>query len=410
MLSFPYFADETTTTPAPRRRGNGLTEFVLHTKRPLRATGDELIVILRGESRYQATGKISAIWLGAPLMIDGRAIGVIAVQDYHSQKAYTEADLKLLMFVADQAAAAVHRRQIEAAQRDSRAAFEKSFNSSPVFMSIASAVDGRLIAVNPAFERGSGYGRHEAIGRSTLELGLWSDPAQRDAFLQRIRTDRAIRDYEAAFRSKDGVAYTLLLNADLIELGGAPCMLTVGVDVTERHRRDRVQTATFQISRAALAEEKLAALFAEVHKIIGGLMPAKNLYVALLNADGSELSFPYFVDERVAPPPPRPPGNGFTEYILHTQRPAIVSAAELPGLLATRGIYLPLEHVAAQRLAAPLIVGGRALGVIALQDYARTDAYGEEELRLLNFVAEQTAVAVQRRHTKPIGAEYSSDK
>ena len=397
VLSFPYFVDETTSPPAPRRRGAGLTEYVLHTAKPLRTTAAQITVMLRGDDRYRPTGQPSALWLGAPLIIDGRAIGVIAAQDYHNPHAYTDADLKLLMFVADQAAAAVHRRQIEAAQRDAHASFEKSFNSSPAFMLIASAVDGRLIAVNPAFERGSGYTKAEALGRSTLELGLWGDPGQRDVFFQRIQTDRVIRDHEADFRSKDGTIRTLLLNAELIELGGAPCMLTVGVDVTERHRRDRVQAATYQISRAALAEEKLETLFAEVHKIIGGLMPARNLYVALLAADGTELSFPYFVDERVAPPPPRPPGNGFTEYILHTQRPAIVSAAELPDLLSSRGTYHPLEHTAAQRLAAPLIVGGRALGVIALQDYARANAYGEEELRLLNFVAEQTAVAVQRR-------------
>ncbi|MEO6245337.1 MAG: PAS domain S-box protein [Opitutaceae bacterium] len=396
-LSFPYFVDESTTPPAPRKRGAGLTEYVLHTAKPLRTTADQVTVMLRGDDRYKPTGRPSALWLGAPLIIDGRPIGVIAAQDYHNPEAYTDADLKLLMFVADQAAVAVHRRQIEAAQRDAHASFEKSFSSSPALMLLASAADGKLIAVNAAFERDSGYTKSEAIGRSTLELGLWLDATERDQFFGRIREKGFIRDYKSDFRAKDGSIRTLLLNAELIELGGRQCMLTVGIDVTERHRRDRVQEATYQISRAALAEEKLPALFAEVHRIISRLMPAKNLYVALLNNDGTELSFPYFTDERVAPPPPRAPGNGFTEYILQTGRPAIVSAAELPALLASRGTYQPLEHAAAQRLAAPLIMRGRALGVIALQDYDRADAYGDEELRLLNFVAEQTAVAVQRR-------------
>ena len=45
-------------------------------------------------------------------------------------------------------------------------------------------------------------------------------------------------------------------------------------------------------------------------------------------------------------------------------------------------------------------VGNRSFGVIALQDYCCADAYGEEDLRLLNFVAEQAAVAVQRRQTE----------
>ena len=65
---------------------------MLHTAKPLRTTADELTVILRGDSRYRPTGKPSAQWLGAPLIIEGRAIGVITVQDYHNPNAYTEAD------------------------------------------------------------------------------------------------------------------------------------------------------------------------------------------------------------------------------------------------------------------------------------------------------------------------------
>ena len=400
LLSFPYFVDETASTPAPRKPGFGLTEYVLHTVKPLRTTADELTVILRGDSRYKPTGKPSAQWLGAPLVIDGRAIGVITVQDYHNPHAYSEADLQLLMFVADQTAVAVHRQWVEAAQRESRAYFERSFRSNPAIMAIANASDLKMIEVNPAFVRSSGYTREELVGRSTVELNLWVHLDERNEFLRQMQDTRKVRDFEADFRNKSGAIRTLILNADLIELGGRTCMLTVGIDVTERHRRDQVQNATFQISRAVLTGGRLESLFAEVHGIIAGLMPAKNFYVALLNPEKTELSFTYFVDEHVAPPPPRPPGNGFTEYIIDTGRPVLVRHEELAALLSTRGAYLPLDHPAAQRLGAPLVAGGRVLGAIALQDYERTDAYGEEELRLLTFVAEQTALAVERRQAE----------
>ncbi len=400
QLSFPYFVDETARQPATRKPGFGLTEYVIHTAKPLRTTADELTVIFRGDSPYKPTGKPSALWLGAPLMIDGRAIGVITVQDYHNPHAYTDADLKLLMFVADQTAAAVHRQQVEAAQRESRAYFEKSFHSSPALMSLSRLGDRRMIEVNPAFTRSCGYTRDEVIGRTTQELNLWVQENQREDFVRRIEAQGFVRDLQADFRAKHGRNTTLLVNADIIELGGERCVLTVAIDVTERRRREQVQAATFQISRAVLAGGNLEMLFAEVHSIIGGLMPAKNFYVALLSDDGRELSFPYFADEYIGTPPSRPIANGFTEYVLQTGRPLRVTAAELPALLAARGAYQPLERPAAQRLGAPLIGGGRTLGVIALQDYARADAYGEEDLRLLNFVAEQTAVAVQRRQAE----------
>src|SRR6185295_20246813 len=100
-----------------------------------------------------------------------------------------EADLKLLMFVADQAAAVVHRQQVEAAQRESRQYFEKSFDSSPALMSIARLGDGRIVEINPAFTRGFGYTREEVLGRTAVDLGLWIDVAQRDQFYRRIRKE-----------------------------------------------------------------------------------------------------------------------------------------------------------------------------------------------------------------------------
>ncbi len=405
VLSFPYFADEITPPPAPRAPGLGLTEYVLHTARPLRTTASGMAVLSHAGRRYQPNGQPSAVWLGAPLLVEGRAIGVLTVQDYRNPAAYTDADLELLKFVADQAAGAVYRQQIEAAQRESRASFEKSFFSSPALMSIAGAADGKLIEVNPAFEHGSGYGRAEAIGRTTLELNLWRDHVQRDEFIRRIRSDGTVRDFEADFRDKGGAPRTLLLNADLIELGGRPCMLTVGIDVSERHRRERLQAAAFQLSSAGLEDGELGALYALAHRIVAELMRARNFYVALLSADGRALTFPYFQDEHAIAPSSRAPANRFTELLIEERRPLLVTAAELDALLRARGRFTPLERPAAQRLGAPLLAGGRVLGAIALQDYDRADAYTEEDLRLLKFVAEQMASAIERRQARQALAE-----
>jgi PAS domain S-box-containing protein len=404
ILSFPYFVDERTPQPPSRPPRNGLTEFVIETRQPLLAGHEEILGRLRARGNYSPQGNPSAQWLGAPLMVDGRCFGVIAVQDYHNKNAYTEEDMRLMLFVAEQTAAAIHRQQVEAAQREARDYFEKSFHSSPALMAITRVTDGLITEANPAFLRGIGYTREEVVGRTTIDIGLWASPAQREEYLRRFKEEGAVRDLAAEIRAKSGVIRTLLINADLIELGGMLCSLTVGIDITERRRREQVQTATYQISQALLAGGDLRALFAEVHRIIGGLMSARNFHVALLSEKGDELSFPYFVDEYITPPGPRPLGNGFTEHVLKTGRPTRATAGELPALLATHGPYQALEQPAAQRIAAPLRVEGRALGVIALQDYGCADAYGEEDLRLLNFVAEQTAIAVQRRQTEAAAA------
>jgi PAS domain S-box-containing protein len=278
--------------------------------------------------------------------------------------------------------------------------FEISFHANPALMAIARAADSALIDVNAAFLRATGYTRAEVIGRSTLQLGLWAFPDERDEFVARIQAEGRVRDFEAQCRNRHGQHLTMLLNADRFELNGEPCMLTVGVDITDRRRRDQVQAAVYQISRVVFSGGDLPALFAEVHRIIAGLMPAKNFYVAVLSDDGRELSFPYFVDEHVPSAPARAPANGFTEYVLHTAAPLLATADELPALLTRRGTYAPLDHPAAVRMGAPLMRNGRPIGVIALQEYHDARAYDESDLELLTFVAEQTAIAVGRHHAQ----------
>lgn len=290
--------------------------------------------------------------------------------------------------------------RVPTAVPESASYFEKSFHTNPALMTIARAADGALIDVNAAFVRASGYARAEALGRTTLQLNLWAKTLQRDDFLRRLRSDGVVRAFEAEFRNRAGESRTMLLNADLFDLQGEPCMLTVGIDITERRRRDQVQAATYQISRVVLAGGDLNALLAEVHRIIAGLMPANNFYVALLSDDGGEISFPYFVDQHIASAPARAPANGFTELVLRAATPLRVSAEELTKLLSAHGKYQPLERPAAQRIGAPLLLQGRPIGVIALQDYDDPAAYDTDDLELLTFVAEQTVVAVRRQQAE----------
>ena len=400
QISFPYFVDETTKAPPARAPGYGLTEYVLHTGKPLLTTATELTVVEREHRHYLPIGQPAALWLGAPLMIEGRAIGVLAVQDYHNPHAYGDEEKRLLVFVADQAAAAVHRRRSEALQRESQAYFAKSFQASPALTALSRLDDNRIIEANEAFLNAAGYTRDEVLGRTSLELGIWSDPTDRALLMEQLRTAGVVRDYEAVFFTKQREPRYVSLNCDVLELEGTRCMLLTAIDLTDRRRREQVQDATYQISRVLLTGGDLPMLFGEVHRLISNLMPARNFYVALLNPDDTLLTFPYFVDEYVREAPPRQPANGFTEHILRTGRPKLVTADELPQLLRGHGVYQPLEHPAAVRIGAPLLIDGTPRGVIALQDYDNPHAYGEEALRLLMFVADQASAAFQRRQAE----------
>ncbi len=400
LLTFPYFVDETRAHPPARPLHNGVTELVLRTGEPLLALESEIAALLRARGDYETDRQPCAQWMGAPLKVEGRSIGVIALQDYHDPAAYTDEDKRLLMFVADQTAAVIHRQQAEAAQREARTYFEKSFQTSPALMVISRLSDRRITEANPAFLRACGYSREEVIGRTADELKLWEKPEQRAEFFQRLDEHGAIRDLEGDFRAKNGAIAHFLVHGDVLELGGTPSLLTVGIDITDRRRRENTQAATYAISQAVLSSGDLSTLFAELHRIVGQLIPAKNFYIALLSPDRSVLSFPYFVDETATTPAPRKPGFGLTEYVMHTGRPLRTTADELTVILRGDSRYKPTGKPSALWLGAPLMIDGRAIGVITVQDYHNANAYTDADLQLLNFVAGQAAVAVQRRQSE----------
>jgi PAS domain S-box-containing protein len=84
------------------------------------------------------------------------------------------------------------RTRVEEALRESEELFSKAFNASPSVLVISDLHDGRIIEANDAFLQASGFTREEAVGRTTLELGLYGDPAQREAIMRKIRDNGAI--------------------------------------------------------------------------------------------------------------------------------------------------------------------------------------------------------------------------
>ena len=130
------------------------------------------------------------------------------------------------------------RRKIEAELIRSEEKFSKSFRQSPLAISIASTKNGCYIDVNQTFEQQTGWCRDEIIGRSPSDINLWVDPEQSSRFSKQLLAEGNVRDLEVRIRRKDGQIRTALGSAELIEVNGKPCTLSVIADITERKRAE----------------------------------------------------------------------------------------------------------------------------------------------------------------------------
>ncbi|MEZ5616340.1 MAG: PAS domain S-box protein [Rhodocyclaceae bacterium] len=116
--------------------------------------------------------------------------------------------------------------------------FAKIFQASPLPATITRADTGRFVDVNPAAVRFGGWSRQEMIGLTSVELNLWPDPRQRQQALDTLLRDGSLRDLEATYRKRSGELRDTLVSAEVVELEGARCILTLIHDVTDRRRAE----------------------------------------------------------------------------------------------------------------------------------------------------------------------------
>ncbi len=130
--------------------------------------------------------------------------------------------------------------------------FSRFVRESPDGVLITRLEDGLIVDANDVFLRMIGWRREEAVGHTTLELGLWEDPTARAALLEEIDKSGSATGVLFRLRSSDGAPRVVEATVQLIELDGEACVLSVDRDVTEREREAVEHRRTHEMLRATI--------------------------------------------------------------------------------------------------------------------------------------------------------------
>ncbi len=106
-ISLPYHKDKKNNSSS-FPIGKTLSAYVINTKKSLFGTKDTFRK-LEELGEIDNPGEYPEIWIGVPLKVEQKVIGILVVQSYTDALAYTIADVKMLEFVSDQISISVNR-------------------------------------------------------------------------------------------------------------------------------------------------------------------------------------------------------------------------------------------------------------------------------------------------------------
>ncbi len=306
IMHFPFYLDEYDSedniafTVDYSESSSYITTDIIKSKKPLFLTRE---MLEKRAAQDQIVGTISQVWLGVPLMIRSKVIGVMAVQHYHDPDYFKQKDMDLLISVSDQVALALERKQFQ-----------------------------------------------EDLKKATRE--------------------------------------TRLTNIELKN------------EVAERKRSEEINRILFAISNAVSTTRDLNDLYQQIHHLLGAIMNVTNFFVASIDSKTRILHFPYHVDtmdDDYSPMDNFDKSTSLSGLIFSKRRSVLLNKSDLEQRAADGGVggVIPLIW-----LGAPIIIKDEVVGLMSIQSYTDPELYTHHDLNILSAVADQVAIAIDRKRTE----------
>jgi PAS domain S-box-containing protein len=164
VIRFPYSYGE---DDASIEYGEGVTSQILRSGKPLLVNENISDRIL--EKHEAIIGNPSLSYIGVPIIVRGKAVGVISVQSTQKEGVFDDHDLNLLNTIAAYVGPAVQNARLFNKLQSEKKFSETLITTSPV--AIVTLDENNLVKTwNPTAEKLYGYTSEEATGRYIVDL------------------------------------------------------------------------------------------------------------------------------------------------------------------------------------------------------------------------------------------------
>lgn len=406
--------------------GNGPTGAAIRTGTPCTAHN---IMTLASYAPWRneagRRGYVSSIAL--PLLTEGQAFGTLNI--YASeQDAFDTEEIGMLVELAGDLAygigalqAQAERSKAESALQESEERYRKLFDNSLSGIALhqivtdeqGTPVDYVFLEVNPAFEKLTGLAPAHIIGKRAIEVlpGIEKEPFI-SIYGQVALTGEPIRFEQ--FSASLGRTYEIAAFSPRIGQ-----FATTFTDITERKKVEaaiakRVEEIRLlhEAGRQLTSTLDPQAVYRTICDVVSSVMDCDSLFISIYDAESEMIHCAFawhegrLLDAGQLPPIPlEPEGHGIQSTVIRTGRPDVigdfqerVKSTQTHYLVSSDGLAeeateLPEDdNVTRSALVAPLKLEKQVVGVIQVLSY-HPDAYNEDDLRFLEALAAQAAVA-----------------
>ncbi len=300
------------------------------------------------------------------------------------------------------------------AEQEAQQRFERLFRNNPSLIALSTLPDRRFMDVNDAFLVTLGYSREDVIGHTSSECGLFALPAHYAAVVDQVLQDTSLAGVELQVRCKDGTLLDGLFSGEVISSQGQQYFLSVMTDITARKHAEKELARLSVIQRDLM---RLATDFVNVpmeHQdaaidqslaTMGQLIHADRAYLFSYDFGAGVMSNTHeWCGSGIAPEIGNlnaVPNAMFPDWVALHRRGECIHIPSVAALPTDSYLWQVREPQGIRSLITlPLMQGADCLGFVGFDAVAEERNWQEEEVALLQVLAELFAHFDARRATE----------
>jgi PAS domain S-box-containing protein len=248
---------------------------------------------LLSADKYVASRHVRSV-LCLPLIKQTKLMGVLYFENNVAASVFTPARIAVLKLLASQAAISLDNARLYGELTTSEERWRQLFESVPVGVTLLGS-DRRYVAVNPAFQRMTGYTEAELRLVSPIDITHEDDRSSTEAIIAANAAGEPFAQrIEKRYRRKDGGVIWAEVDSFLAPVAGsAPFLAAVAVDITERkHAEEALRAAQADLERMARLTtmgELTASIAHEINQPLAAIVTQSDAALRWLNRDEPDL-------------------------------------------------------------------------------------------------------------------------